>query len=131
MREIAHDVEGRWRRETPDGLGQVVNRESGRGYEAQGLAGFVYDQVVEGLAECAAPDVCPAVVLVKLTVPVSGLNIPPLLDQLPVVRIMAAAVPASNVPAVSVIVPVSVRVVVLPPTLSVWPDLFTVRLLNV
>jgi len=90
---------------------------------------------------------CAAVVLVKLTVPEPGMNVPPLFVQLPALLMV---VPAVNVPAVSVVAPVIVIVggaakspavnvnapftvsdVVLPPTLSVCPVLFTVMLLNV
>lgn len=67
---------------------------------------------------------------VNVTVPLPGVNVPPLSAQFPATA-MAAAVPASNVPAVSVIAPFKVKVVVLPPTLSVCPVLFTTRLLNV
>jgi hypothetical protein len=61
--------------------------------------------------------VCAAVVLVKLTVPVPGVKLPPLLVQSPV-TVIVVAVPAANVPAVSVIV-LSANVVVLPPTVTV------------
>src|SRR5882672_9437285 len=59
----------------------------------------------------------------KMTVPVAGVNVPPLLTQL-LLALMVVAVPAAKVPAVSVTTPVAVSVVVLPPTLNVPPPLF-------
>ena len=53
-----------------------------------------------------------------------------LFAQLPATLIIVA-VPAAKVPDVSVRSPFKVKVVVLPPTLSVCADLATVRLLNV
>src|ERR1051326_2109952 len=73
---------------------------------------------------------CAAAALLNVTVPVPGVNVPPLFVQFPAI-LMAEAVPASNVPAERVIAPFNVSVVVLPPTVSVCPDLFTVILLNV
>ena len=82
----------------------------------------------------------------KVTAPVPGVNVPPLLVQLPAILVLA---PAVNVPAVNVRPPVmlsnagevklpvvsvrlfTVKVVVKPDTLRVWPAvMFTIRLLN-
>src|SRR5436190_19904186 len=67
--------------------------------------------------------------LLNRTVPVPGVNVPPLLVQSPL-GLIVAAVPAANVPALSVAV-LTLRVVVLPPTVSVPPPLLTVKLLKV
>ncbi len=70
-----------------------------------------------------------AEVLLKFTRPVLGVNVPPLLAQLPLTLIVAA-VPAANVPAVNVTL-FTVNEVVLPPTVRVPPLLLTTKLLKV
>jgi len=78
----------------------------------------------------AVPLIAWAVPLLNVTVLVPGLNVPPLFVQFPEMS-MVVAVPAEKIPAVNVKLEFSTSVVVLPPTLSVCPVLFTVRLLNV
>ena len=58
-----------------------------------------------------------------------GVNVP-VLPQLPA-TFMVVTVPAANVPAVILKLPFRVSVAVLPPPVSVWPVLLTVRLLKV
>src|SRR6476620_2660228 len=73
---------------------------------------------------------CPAPALLKKTVPVVGLKVPPLFVQSPV-TLMVAAVPLSNVPDVNVIFK-RLKVVVLPLTVKDPPPvLATARLLKV
>jgi hypothetical protein len=69
---------------------------------------------------------------VNETVPLPAVNaeVELLFAQLPA-RLMVVAVPAANVPEVRVKSPLTVRVVVLPPTVTVWPESFTMRLLKV
>src|SRR6266850_5932522 len=75
---------------------------------------------------------CAAVVLLNVTVPEPGVNVPPLLVQSPPVMLMLAAVPATKVPAASVMVPPIVSEVVLPPTVTEPPPLLLiVKLLKV
>src|SRR5882724_6440134 len=66
----------------------------------------------------------------NVTVPLPGVNVPPLLVQSPP-TFMNEAVPAANVPDVNVMFPLRVSVPVLPPTLSVCAVLATVIPLNV
>ena len=64
----------------------------------------------------------------KVTVPVPGVKVPPLLVQSPAMLMLAGAV---NVPAVKVNPPFKVSVVVAPPHDNARPDLLTTMLLNV
>lgn len=73
---------------------------------------------------------CPAVVLLKVTLLDPGVNVPPLLVQLPG-RLIAVIEPAANVPEVSVIAPLRVRVAVLATPVNDPAPLFTAKLLKV
>jgi hypothetical protein len=95
----------------------------------------------------AVPLIACATPLLNVTVLVPGVNVPPLFVQLfpALIVVPAVNVPAVNVarpvmvivvgavklPAVRVNAPLRLNVVVLPPTLSVCPVLFTTRALNV
>ena len=68
---------------------------------------------------------------VNVTVPVPGVKVVPVAADQLTATLIVVAVPAANVPDVNVIVPFSVRVVVLPPTLKVCAVFATVILLNV
>lgn len=73
---------------------------------------------------------CGAALLLKVTILDPGVNAPPLLVQLPG-RPMFVMVPAAKVPAVSVMLPLRVSVVVLLAPVSDPPLLLTTKLLNV
>jgi hypothetical protein len=86
--------------------------------------------ILLNVCDGAVPLIADVNVPLNRTVPVPGINVPPLFVQFDP-TLTVAAVPTSNVPVVNVIDPFSVSVVVPPPTLSVCPDLSTAILLNV